>query len=175
MGKRGNGIREGGTGERGILRYTVGWSKRGGGRRVGAIARRGERAWVVVEQVVGGMVRHVHGFCVIEVLRGDRLGEMVVRRRSGVHGLERREGLIEIRGVETVRGLVCGGRAKVHCMKGREGGRGGGGGDDGSGQRRDLKLFARMGDEEQMGDRGRALPLSHQGTTILSDQVDRRK
>jgi hypothetical protein len=46
------------------------------------------------------MVRHVHGFCVIEVLRRDRLGEMVVRRGSGVDGLERREGLIEIRGVE---------------------------------------------------------------------------
>lgn len=57
----------------------------------------------------------------IEVLRGDRLAEMVVRRRSGVHGLERREGLIEIRGVETVRGLVCGGRPKVHYMEGKEG------------------------------------------------------
>lgn len=55
----------------------------------------------------------------IEVLRRDRLGEMVVRRGSGVHGLERREGLIEIRGVESVRGLVGGGRSKVHSRDGR--------------------------------------------------------
>ena len=68
------------------------------------------------------MVRHVHGFCVIEVLRGDRLGDMVVRRRSGAHRLERREGLIEIRGVETVRGLVRGGSPKVHCVWERGGG-----------------------------------------------------
>ena len=117
------------------------------------------------------MVRHVHGFCVIEVLRGDRLGEMVVRRRSGVHGLERREGLIEIRGVETVRGLVGGGGPKVH-YKGREGGGSEGGGRDGggsSGQRRDLKLFARMGDVEQMGDRASGVAA----VTSRSDHIQR--
>ena len=86
MSKGGYGVREGGT-RVSVLGDSVGGSEGRGRGGVGAITRGGERVGVVVEQVVGGMVRHVHGFCMIEVLRGDRLGEMVVRRRSSVYGL----------------------------------------------------------------------------------------
>ena len=129
MGKRGDGVGKGGAGVGGVLGHGVGRTE-GGRRRVGAITR-GEGGGVVVEHVVRGVVRHVHGFCVIEVLRGDRLGERVVRRRSGVDGGERREVVIEIRSVEGVGGLVCGCGPKVHV-----GGGGGGGDGGGSGQRR---------------------------------------
>lgn len=67
------------------------------------------------------MVRHLHGFWVIEVLRGDRLGEMGMGRGSGVDGLERREGVIEIRGVERMGGLVCCCSPEVHWKVGGEG------------------------------------------------------
>lgn len=113
-----DGVREGGTGICGVLCHGIGWRKRGRRGRVGAIAREGEGSGVVIEQIVGWMVRHIHGFWVIEVLGGDRLGE-VMRRRSSVHRLQRREGMFEVRGIETVCRLVRSCRARIHVGVGR--------------------------------------------------------
>lgn len=78
-----------------------------------------------VEYVVRGVIAwDVHGLRVIEVLRGDRLGEMRVRRGSGVDGRQRREGRIKIRRVEGVRGLVDGCGPEIHETEGRGEGEG---------------------------------------------------